>query len=59
MGKNLDGENLANFLSVINFTKFLHYQSFPPFGKYLLIPASVTCAYTRVPNVNIFTYIYL
>ena len=29
MCKNLDGENLANFCSVINFAKFL---SFSPYG---------------------------
>ena len=35
MGKNLDGENLANFLSIINFAKFSQHQSFPPYGMWL------------------------
>ena len=33
MCKNLDGENLANFWSVVNFAKFLQHQSFPPYGS--------------------------
>ena len=32
MCKNLDGENLMNFWSVVNFAKFLQHQSFPPYS---------------------------
>ena len=32
MCKNLDGENLVNFWSVVNFAKFLWHLSFPLYG---------------------------
>ena len=34
MCKNLNGENLANFLAVINFAKFSWHQSIPSYGMY-------------------------
>ena len=33
MCKNLDGENLANFWSIVNFAKFLQCQTFPPYSN--------------------------
>ena len=32
MCKNLDGENLVDFWSIINFAKFKQRQSFPPYS---------------------------
>ena len=38
MCKSLDGENLVNFRSVVNFAKiFSQHQSFLPYGKIILV----------------------
>ena len=40
MCKNLYGETLAHFQSVVNFAKFQRHKSFPPYGMLQLYPTT-------------------